>query len=76
MQFCPAAQNAPDTEFSTACSRSQSSQTMTGVLEPSSIPIFLRPTFFMISCPASTPPVKLTILTLGSVTRGSPIFAP
>ncbi len=75
MQFCPAAQKAPETQSSTARLRSQSSSTMTGVFEPSSMPIFLSPAFFTIASPASAPPVKLTMRTRGSVTSASPVFA-
>lgn len=76
MQFCPAAQKAPETQLSTAASKSASSMTMTGLLEPSSIPIFLSPAFRVTSRPASTPPVKDTIRTLGSVTSASPTSPP
>ena len=50
MQFCPAAQNAPDTQVSAAHSRSASRHTITGELEPSSMPIFLSPASVMIRC--------------------------
>ncbi len=43
MQFWPAAQKAPETQVSAAHSMSASCHTMTGELEPSSMPIFLRP---------------------------------
>jgi len=76
MQFWPAAQNAPDTHDSTAQSRSASRQTMTGELEPSSMPIFFRPASLVTRSPASTPPVNEIMRTRGSATSGSPISVP
>ncbi len=76
MQFCPAAQNAPDTQLSAAQRTSASLHTITGELEPSSIPIFLIPASFVIRCPASRPPVNEIIRTRGSATSASPISAP
>ena len=76
MQFWPAAQNAPETQVSAAHAISASRHTMTGELEPSSMPIFLRPALATMRSPASTPPVKLTIRTRGSETKASPSTAP
>ncbi len=76
MQFCPAAQKAPETQLSTAALKSQSASTTTGLLDPSSIPIFLRPAVRVTSSPASTPPVKETIRTRGSETRAAPTSPP
>ncbi|MNC45905.1 hypothetical protein D3C75_948970 [compost metagenome] len=76
MQFCPAAQNAPDTHDSTVASRSQSLSTSTGALPPRSMASFFKPAPCAICSPVAKPPVKETMRTSRTATSALPSSAP
>ncbi|MNN35224.1 hypothetical protein D3C81_1490700 [compost metagenome] len=75
IQFCPAAQYAPETQDSTVVSRSQSPITMTGALPPRSMAIFFRPAVLVICSPVTNPPVNEIMRTARCATRAFPSSA-
>src|SRR5450830_1831980 len=76
MQFCPAAQKAPDRQLSTAAARLQSAMTITGALPPKSMASFFRPAVRAICSPVTKPPVKEIIRTSRQATKALPNSAP
>ncbi|MNY38479.1 hypothetical protein D3C86_1731090 [compost metagenome] len=76
MQFCPAAQKAPDTQDSTVGSISQSSSTRTGAFPPRSIASFFNPALRAMASPVAKPPVKEIIRTSRISTKALPKSTP